>query len=232
MMRKALLLFDIDGTLLQVDNATRQAINKAFGVVFNIENPQQNVPFAGRTDIGIFKDIAIALLGRSFKDGELEQIIDSYFSFLPGELDMCPFRLMPGIAQLIPLLAAREKIILGLETGNLEKSAYMKLRRGGLDRYFTLGGFGSDSEERSEFVRIAITRARNLNHGAIADENIYLIGDSPYDIKAGKKAGIKTIGVCTGHIDRSILQAESPTCVLTDLSDIPAFVKFIEGGEL
>jgi phosphoglycolate phosphatase-like HAD superfamily hydrolase len=231
-MTKTLLLFDIDGTLLQVDDATRQAINKAFSEIFRLENPQQNVPFAGRTDLGIFKDIAQYLLKRPFQDGELKQVTDRYISLLPGELVKCPFRLMPGVTQLLPMLAAKEDIILGLETGNLEKSAYMKLRRGGLDQYFTFGGFGSDSEERSEFIRIAISRARKLNHGSILNENIFLIGDSPYDIKAGKKAGIKTIGVCTGHVERSVLQAESPTCVLTDLSDIPAFIKFIEGGEL
>ena len=225
---KKLLLFDIDGTLLQADDATRQAINKTFGEIFKLENPQQNVPFAGRTDLGIFKDVAVTLLGRPFKAGELEQVVERYLSLLTGELARCTFRLMPGVAKLLPLLAAREDFILGLETGNLEPAAYMKLKRGGIDHYFTLGGFGSDSEERAEFIRIAIARARNLNHGTIADDNIFLIGDSPYDIAAGRKAGIKTIGVLTGHADKNVLMAESPTCLLADLSDIPLFLRCIE----
>jgi phosphoglycolate phosphatase len=224
---QTLLLFDIDGTLLQVDDATRQAINKTFGEIFKLKNPQQNVHFAGRTDLGIFKDIAVALLGRPFKDGELEQVADRYLELLPGELDRRLFRIMPGVTQLLPLLAARKDIILGLETGNLEKAAYMKLKRGGFDRYFALGGFGSDSEERAEFVRLAITRARNLNHSTIADERIFLIGDSPFDIIAGRKAGIKTIAICTGHADKNTLLAESPTCLFADLSDIPTFIQCI-----
>jgi phosphoglycolate phosphatase len=224
---KTLLLFDIDGTLLQVDNATRQAINKTFAELYNLDNPRQNVPFAGRTDLGIFKDVAVALLGRPFKDGELNQVTGRYLSLLPGLLADCPFRIMPGVLQLLPVLAAREDVILGLETGNLEKAAYMKLKRGGIDRYFSLGGFGSDSEERVEFVRIAIKRARNLNHGSIPDENIFLIGDSPFDISAGRKAGINTIAVCTGFADKSALQAESPVCILPDLSDISLFIRKI-----
>ncbi len=231
-MKKTLLLFDIDGTLMLVDDATREAMNKAFSDIFGIDNPQQNVPFGGRTDLGIFKDVALALLGRPIKGGELERIAERYLELLPRELDRRPFRIMPGVTQLLPLLNTRKDIILGLETGNMEAAAYMKLKRCGFEKYFSLGGFGSDSENRADLVRIGIERARNLNHGSLLDENIFLIGDSPHDISAGKKAGIKTIAVCTGNVDKNVLQAESPTCILTDLSDIPAFVKFIEGGEL
>jgi phosphoglycolate phosphatase-like HAD superfamily hydrolase len=224
---KTLLLFDIDGTLLQVDDATRQAMNKAFSELFGLKNPQQNVPFAGRTDLGIFKDVALTLLGRPLSGEELKQVADRYLELLPEELDRREFRLMPGVTQLLPVLAARKEIILGLETGNLESAAYMKLKRGGMDRYFSLGGFGSDSEDRAELVRKGVERARNLNHGSILDDNIFLIGDSPYDIIAGRKAGINTIGVCTGHADRNILLAESPSYVLSDLSDILAFLRCI-----
>jgi phosphoglycolate phosphatase len=224
---KKLLLFDIDGTLLQADDATRQAINKTFGEIFGIENPQQNVPFAGRTDLGIFKDAALALAGRPLSGPELQKVVERYLKLLPDELARCPFRLMPGVAALLPLLAGKKEIILGLETGNLEPAAYMKLKRGGIDGYFSLGGFGSDSEERAEFIRVAIERARNLNHGSIQDNNIFLIGDSPFDIAAGRKAGINTIGVLTGHADRNILLAESPSCLLPDLSDIHQFMQCI-----
>jgi phosphoglycolate phosphatase len=224
---KTLLLFDIDGTLLQVDDATRQAINKTFSEIFGIKNPQQNVPFAGRTDLGIFKDVALTLVGRPLSGEERQKVVERYLKLLPEELARCPFRLMPGVTELLPLLAARKEIILGLETGNLEPAAYMKLRRGGIDGYFSLGGFGSDSQERSELIRIAITQARNLNHGTIPDKNIFLIGDSPHDIAAGRKVGINTIAVLTGHADRNILLAESPFCLLSDLSDIPLFLRCI-----
>jgi len=227
---KTLLLFDIDGTLLLADDATRQAINKTFSEIFGIENPVQNVPFAGRTDPGIFRDVALKLLGRPLRDEEYLSVVDRYLGLLPGELDRCrSFSLMPGVAELLPLLAARQEFILGLETGNLEPAAYLKLKRGGIDRYFTLGGFGSDSDDRTELVRKGIARARNLNHGSILDKNIFLIGDSPHDIIAGRKAGINSIAVLTGHADRSVLLAESPSCLLPDLSDIPLFLRCIGG---
>lgn len=222
---KTLLLFDIDGTLLRADDATRQAINKTFGEIFGIENPQQDVPFHGRTDPAIFKDVALRLVGRPLRAGELKQVADRYLSLLPEELGRCPFRLMPGVAQLIPLLAGRKNIILGLETGNLEPAAYLKLKRGDLDRYFTTGGFGSDSDDRTELVSIAIQRAYHLNHDVIPDEKIFLIGDAPHDIIAGRNAGINTIAVGTGPATRDRLIAESPSSYLPDLSDIQTFLR-------
>jgi phosphoglycolate phosphatase-like HAD superfamily hydrolase len=227
-LKKTLLLFDIDGTLLKADDATRRAINTTFSEIFGIENPEQNVPFIGRTDLGIFKDVALKLLGRPLRSGELRQVADRYVTLLPAELELCEsFHLMPGVELLLSYLSARTDVILGLETGNIEPAAYLKLKRGGIDRFFSFGGFGSDSEERTELIRIGIERARALNHDNIPEENIFVIGDSPHDISAGKNSGVNTIAVGTGRADKTKLLAECPSCMLPDLSDIPLFMRNI-----
>ena len=227
-MKKTLLLFDIDGTLLKADDATRRAINKTFSEIFRIENPEQKVPFIGRTDLGIFKDVALKLLGRPLRSGELRQVADRYVTLLPAELELCEsFHLMPGVELLLSYLSARTDVVLGLETGNIEPAAYLKLKRGGIDSYFSLGGFGSDSEDRTELVRTGIERARALNHGTIPDESIYIIGDSPHDISAGKDLGVSTIAVGTGLVARGKIFATSPSHYLKDLSDMPAFMRCI-----
>jgi phosphoglycolate phosphatase-like HAD superfamily hydrolase len=226
-LKKTLLLFDIDGTLLRAEDATRQAIIKTFRDIFGIENPIQNFSFSGRTDPGIFRDVALKSLGRPIGDGEYQTVADRYLSFLPGELKRCAFRLMPGVARLLSELSRRTDVILGLETGNIEPAAYLKLKRGDIDHYFSFGGFGSDSEDRTELIRVAIERARKLNNGAIADENIFVIGDSPHDISAGKNTGASTIAVGTGRSDKEKLLAESPTGYLPDLSDINLFMRYV-----
>lgn len=225
---KTLLLFDIDGTLLRADDATRKAMITTFRELFRIEQSINNISFTGRTDPGLFQDVAVKLLGRTLLDGELASVAERYLSHLPAELELCEsFHLMPGVAQLLPLLSAREDIILGLETGNIEPAAYLKLRRGDIDRYFSLGGFGSDSEDRTELVCIGIERARALNHNVIPDENIYVIGDSPHDISAGRNLGVNTLAVGTGLVARDRLLAESPSYYLKDLSDISLFMEYI-----
>jgi phosphoglycolate phosphatase-like HAD superfamily hydrolase len=155
-------------------------------------------------------------------------VADWYVTLLPAELELYePFHLMPGVEPLLSYLSARTDVILGLETGNIEPAAYLKLKRGGIDRFFSLGGFGSDSEERTELIRIGIERARALNHDTIPEENIFVIGDSPHDISAGKNLGVNTIAVGTGLIAKEKLLATLPSHYLKDLGDIPAFLQCI-----
>jgi phosphoglycolate phosphatase len=225
---KTLLLFDIDGTLLQAEDATRRAISRTFREIFGADRSFDNVSFAGRTDPGIFRDVARTMLGRTLPPQELDLVAARYLELLPGELAaMKSYRLMPGVKELLPLLATREDVVLGLQTGNLEPAAYMKLKPGGIDGCFTVGGFGSDSDDRTELVRIAIERARQGCDGLIPDETIFLIGDSPYDIAAGRELGINTLAVATGHTGPEALLAESPSCLLPDLSDTSHFLRCI-----
>jgi phosphoglycolate phosphatase len=150
-----------------------------------------------------------------------------YLELLEGELESANFDIKPGVKELLPLLAAREDILLGLETGNLEVSSWMKLRHGGLDSYFRFGGFGSDSESRTELIRMGIARGEKLNGGKFDPGRVFVIGDAPADVKCGREAGAVTIAVGTGILDQAEVRAAGPDFYLKDLSDIPAFFKCI-----
>ena len=227
-----LLLFDIDGTLLRAGNAPRNAITAAFRDIFGNGDQVNDVRFTGKTDISLFHDAALKILGRKLDDGEFERITSRYVSLLPAELERADeFFLMPGIAELLPLLANMNHVVLGLQTGNLEPSAYMKLYRGGIDTYFKFGGFGTDSDDRAILVRTAIERARRFCGEQIPGANIYVIGDTIYDIRAGKACGVNTIAVGTGYPSRQELEDESPTAFLPDLNDIDSFLH-LTGGEI
>ena len=224
---KKLLLFDIDGTLLRAENATRLALNETFRNLFNVKESLDDLSFFAWTDLGLFREAATSLIGRPFNAWEYTAFTTGYAECLQGHLQSCKFYLMPGIAELLPQLAAREDILLGLETGNIESAAYLKLKRGGLDGYFTFGGFGSDSEDRAKLILAGIERARSLEHKLIRKDNIFVIGDSPHDIAAGNKLGVNTIAVGTGLVDQEKVLAEKPSVYFKDLGDIPAFLNII-----
>ena len=226
-MLKTLLLFDIDGTLLRAENATRVAMNETFKDDFGAKNAIEDISFLGRTDPELFQEAATGLLGRRLGGKEYDTFVKGYLERLPGQLKQCNFFLMPGVELLLKTLKARADILMGLETGNIEPAAYLKLKRGGIDNFFTFGGFGSDSVEREGLVRKGIERARALNHGTIPDENIYVIGDSPHDITAGKNVGAKTIAVGTGFVAQEKILATKPLHYLKDLSDLSAFLRCI-----
>ena len=48
--------------------------------------------------------------------------------------------------------------MLGLTTGNVEEAAHIKLARANLNRYFSFGGYGSDSSDRVELTKVALKR--------------------------------------------------------------------------
>jgi phosphoglycolate phosphatase-like HAD superfamily hydrolase len=104
---------------------------------------------------------------------------------------------MPGVELLLDDLIDRG-ILLGLTTGNVEAAAHIKLSRAGLNRFFSFGGYGSDSPERVELTRRALERATIVSGGLIHPDACLAVGDTPLDISAGHAAGIRVVGVATG----------------------------------
>jgi phosphoglycolate phosphatase len=106
--------------------------------------------------------------------------------------------------------------MLGLATGNIEPGARVKLQRAGLNKYFSFGGFGSDSENRTELVRKAAEAAIQKHGDSISPNDIFVIGDTPLDIDAGRGAGYKTVGVATGRYSTVVLQQAGASFVISD----------------
>jgi len=160
----------------------------------------QNIHPHGKTDPAIAREIFRVRLNQTTPaNGQIESILEAYLSFLKEEVRLSPnYRVLPGIISVLDESLSRKDIMLGLATGNVELGARIKLDRGELNPYFTFGGFGSDSEDRTELVRRAAGKAAVRSGAPISSSETYVIGDTPLDIDAGKRAGFKTIGVATG----------------------------------
>ena len=102
-----------------------------------------------------------------------------------------------GSRQLLPRLI-EDGVLLGLVTGNIEAAAHIKLARGHLNRFFSFGGYGSDSADRTEVTKAALARGALVSGGTLADGACIAVGDTPRDVKAGHGAGIEVVGVATG----------------------------------
>ena len=213
------LLFDIDGTLIKAGFASRRAFDIAFEEQFGVEANREGVTFYGSTDPDIHHDIAMATFGRNLTPAEHDRLNSRYIELLPAEIaDETDYIVLPGVEALLRLLHQRDDVALGLQTGNLEEGAYVKLKRGKLDPYFPFGGFGSDSGDRAQIVKIAVERAERLLDKSIPAHDVTVIGDTPNDIQAGKSYGARTIAVATGIHSEETLLAENPAHVFSDLS--------------
>ncbi len=214
-----LLLFDIDQTLINTGGAGLRALDRACQKLFSLENAMSGISPHGKTDPAIAREILRVRLGAGeAAPGQIETILEAYLFFLKDEVRLSPtYRVLPGILSILDEMVGRKDVVLGLATGNIELGARVKLERGGLNRYFTFGGFGSDSEDRTELVRKAAEKAAYENGGSIQPFDTFVIGDTPLDIDAGKRAGFKTVGVGTGSYSVDQLLASGAMIAVADL---------------
>ena len=155
-----LILFDIDGTLIDSGGAGTRSLNNAFHELFSLENAFHGIRMAGKTDTEIIKE---ALLKHGIsKDGNLDDVVSVYLKNLEKEIQNNRKHLKPGVYELLEHLSSKSDIGVGLLTGNLEPGARIKLRSFNIDRFFTSGAFGSDDEDRNNLLPIALKRFEEL----------------------------------------------------------------------
>lgn len=215
---RKLLLFDIDGTLLLTGGTGRIAIEQCFKEMFGIAEAWGATIPDGKTDPAIFEEIAMCTLCRPLTPEEHHEMRRRYTLYFRQMIGTAPnFRLMPGVAELVPVLAQDPAFVLGIQTGNDEPVAWMKLERAQLNAHFTFGGFGSDSPNRTAIIRRAAERGLVKADG-IERQNIWVIGDAPQDIQSGRELGFTTVAVATGRTTAATLAALRPDYLLPDLS--------------
>jgi len=140
-----LILFDIDGTLIDSGGAGVRSLDLAFKKVFSILNACQGISMAGKTDSRIIKE---GLTKNGLPMDDFDAIIEAYLLHLRQEIRNDGKHTKPGIYEILELLTPMEDIGLGLLTGNLEQGARIKLGPFDLNKYFPSGAFGSDDEDR------------------------------------------------------------------------------------
>ena len=203
------LLFDIDGTLMEAVGAGRVALERAYDEATGVSGAMDGVVFAGRTDRWIISEVERTSGVRI----DRETFVPRYLAILEEELDARDPRALPGVADLLERLAAREDVVLGLCTGNMRAGAFAKLRSVGIDGYFTAGGFGDRHEDRAAITREA-ARAVGWTPGA----PLAHVGDTEHDIRAAHAAGAAAVGVATGaHGIEQLLDADADL-LLRDLA--------------
>jgi phosphoglycolate phosphatase-like HAD superfamily hydrolase len=216
-----LFLFDIDGTLVSAGGAGRVALGRALEEVYGTVGAIERYDFRGKTDPRIVLDL-LADAGWDEADvrARLASCLAAYLRELEALIgDGRQVRLMPGMAELVSALSAREDVIVGLLTGNIEAGARVKLRSTGLWPLFRVGAFGSDDHDRRRLPGIARDRVRALGH-EIPFERVTIIGDTPLDVDCARSCGAVAVAVATGQYPHGELAACGPDHLFGDFSDV------------
>jgi phosphoglycolate phosphatase len=227
-----IVLFDIDGTLLDAAGAGRAALDAAFRDQWNIDGASAGVVFAGNTDRELVREMLKARLGvnvPAIDEQMVTAVLSGYLQRLPEQLiNAAGFKILPGVEALLAKLAKQRHLVLALATGNLAPAARLKLAKARLNRFFRTGGFGGDAPTRAGIVAIAIERAARIIGAKPDRKNVFLVGDTVRDIKAARATGVVPVGVATGPDDAEKLRAAGATIVLESFEQPAALLAALQ----
>lgn len=226
-MKKRLLLFDIDGTLIHSGGAGVEALKLVLKERFDITDDLRDIEIAGMTDSGI----VISILNKHkipATNDNVTSFLDSYAHFLSLELPRRQGKLLPGVLELLEKLKSRKHLVLALLTGNISRGARLKLDHYGVWHFFEFGAFADDHHDRNQLGPFARARAKEKHGCEFSADEIDVIGDTPRDIACGKALGARTIAVATGMWSREQLAEHGPDVLIDDLSDVDRVIDTLD----
>jgi phosphoglycolate phosphatase len=222
-----IILFDLDGTLLATGGAGRRVMNRVFLELYGVRGAFSCIVPDGKTDPAIFREIVRRTMpGCRDEDRVINEVRVRYeHAFEEEMMTSAGAYLMPGVRALLDRLSARSDCALGLLTGNLEKTARIKLRRFDLEGYFPFGAYSSDHEDRPALLPIAIARAEGYLEAPIGiGPHVVVIGDTPLDVHCALTHGATAVGVAHARFTASELVAAGAHLTLEGFDDTASVI--------
>ncbi|GHH58077.1 HAD family hydrolase [Lentzea cavernae] len=222
-----LVLWDIDGTLISARGFGGLMYRHAFQTAFGREL-QGPVDLGGRTELDIIEE-TLRQHGIEHTREASRQLADALAdSFetrraeLPGHGEV-----LPGALRALEHFADDPRVHQGVLTANLRSVALVKLEEFGLAHLvdWDVSAFGDDHADRAELVAFARERARHIR--PFARDEVVLIGDTPHDVYAATKSGVRLVAVATGRSSRHDLHRAGAQIVMDDLSDLEELARSV-----
>lgn len=216
-------LFDIDGTLISSGGAGKAALEAALTAEFGLAPRTETVSFSGRTDVAIVGDL-FRLHAIDDTPANRRRLLDAYLGHLPACLEQRRGAVLPGVQALLDGLRQRADVAVGLLTGNVRAGARVKLGHFRLFDYFAFGGFGDLHHDRDDVAREALAEVRARFGERVPCERVWVIGDTPLDVRCARAIGARAAAVATGWHPADELAREAPDLLLSDLADPSALL--------
>ncbi len=228
-VKKRLVLFDIDETMISSDGAGRRALARALREQHEIPEEHTRISMSGKTDPQILMEIFTAYgYDRAKALSHIDDLIACYLTYLEDEMRASQTLILhKGVVAILERLAADENSYLGLLTGNVETGARKKLDFFNLNGYFPIGAYGSDSANRLDLPQFAVGRAQKYFETEFAPPHVVIVGDSVNDIACAHGYGASVIAVNTGKTSWQELSDCKPQHLFENLADTEAVYQAI-----
>lgn len=225
---RTLVLFDIDGTLVDCGKAAGKCFSAAFKEAFGVPCPifaAEEV--SGLTDAAILMEV-VRRLGLEPDDFERRRdyAFERYANNLSEELKLHPAREIPGAGRAIEAVRSMLGCATGLLTGSTQATARIKLESARIDfDQFVCGAYSEDGESRESLPPAA--RGRFAELFGSDPGSVVLVGDTPRDVQAALATGCAFIGVTTGPYSRDALAKAGARVILNDLTELRSLCEAI-----
>jgi len=231
-----ILLWDIDGTLLQSTRvgAFKEYFAPALEEVYGSSGTLAAMSVSGMTDSQIAYE---ALKSEGFSTKEIFSKIEDFAKTIGEKMSGYvseqkePYRLLPGAREILDAASKNARFINALLTGNFGIAAEMKLKYFDLWKYFAgkPNTFGEISHDRRELAKTAAKNISKFLQIELSNEQFIVIGDTPNDIACARALGAKMVSVATGRNHPSSQLAEyKPDVLLENLSDTKKVLQVLE----
>eukprot|EP00736_Rhodelphis_marinus_P011056 Rmarinus@m.27663 len=236
---RRLILWDIDGILVDAHRVSAYAFFKCLSSVFgkdmNFDNTS-GVTFAGQTDCGIAKGI---LQAHKFPTESWTERKSEFFEQLPdffrGEYNLYgteSVKRLEGPMDVLAQWGEQHGVVHALLTGNHPVTANLKITYAGYDSTnfdFDVSSWGSLSECRSDLPEFALREFRKkFGVDSITPDRCLIVGDTPNDVKCAQDNGMRSLAVATGRFSVQQLRNCAPDFVLPNLQDSDSVARILE----
>src|SRR5262245_53768618 len=222
-----ILFWDIDGTLLTTVKAGGPAWEAAVREVIGHDFELSSIRVAGLTDYQIAKQ-TFEMLGVEPSENTVRTMVRRYEELLPASLPLKRGSVLPNVREILEHLESRSDVRSYLLTGNTRGGARAKLTHYRLAHFFPDGAFAEDAGERATIAARALELARRA--GPVADDSLFVIGDTPHDIHCARAIGARTIAVATGGYTAEELAEHQPWRDFAGLPPVDEFERLIDRG--
>lgn len=222
-------LFDIDWTLLLGGGKMHQdAIDETFKHIYGIPNASiQEIDANGMIITQVLIEVLkLHNVSEAYVIRKMPEAITFMEEYFTAHESDDKSTSMSGAYELLFELK-KNRLPIGLLTGNTEKIGWRRIENAGLKDFFDFGAFGDMAYKRADLVSIAKKRARTYCNIDPLVTDYVVIGDSPYDIACGKANNIFTIAVATGSSSSDILIATGADLVVRSLQEQQKILEFL-----
>lgn len=213
MQARHLIIFDVDGTLVDSQQQILESMELAFRMA--------DLPMPPRAEalsvVGLSLPEALARLMPGVPPEGQADILAAYRQGFAASRARRAAPLYPGARAALEGLAARPGAVLGVATGKSRRGLTHLLDEHGLHDFFATTQVADDHPSKPHPSMLEAAR-RETGFGPRGG---VMIGDTTFDIEMGRAAGFRTIGVTWGYHDAHDLRIAGADCLISDFSDLP-----------